>query len=199
MNVQYISTNFSEIFGFVLLGIVLCLFITNNIITKILCLIGFFFFLSLITLTLGADFLAALFLIIYVGAIAVLFLFIIMLLDIKISPENPFYLKIMAACVLVTFLTFYFYFSFNPALTFAGSDVIYQFHYINNFDEITNAGVFGLYLFDYHIPSVLLIGIILLVALVGSIGLTLSYTVQRVPADVSRKLSRHSNTISLFK
>lgn len=154
--------------------------------------------MALITLTLGADFLAALFLIIYVGAIAVLFLFIIMLLDIKIVPENSFYLKIIANCAFSLFIILCLYFSFNSIFTFAGSNAIYQFNYIHNFDDMTNAGIFGLYLFDDHVPSVLLIGYILLVALVGCIGLTINYTPKRTPEVVSRKLSRRSNTISLF-
>jgi NADH-quinone oxidoreductase subunit J len=57
----------------------------NNPIHSILLLIMLFFFGSILLLLLNVEFFAFIFLIVYIGAIAVLFLFMVMTLDIKIS------------------------------------------------------------------------------------------------------------------
>lgn len=71
------------------LAIVFCSFslfavLAKNPIHSILSLVFVFFAAACFSLILGVEFLALLFLIVYVGAIAVLFLFVVMLLNIRI-------------------------------------------------------------------------------------------------------------------
>jgi len=63
-------------------------FITQNPVYSVLFLVVTFLSSASICFYFGADFLGILFVIIYVGAIAVLFLFIVMMLDIKIERSN---------------------------------------------------------------------------------------------------------------
>ena len=72
-------------YSFVLFSIVLALLVlfVNNPIYSILCLIFTFCMASGILLLFDADFIALILVIIYVGAIAVLFLFIVMMLNIR--------------------------------------------------------------------------------------------------------------------
>jgi NADH-ubiquinone oxidoreductase chain 6 len=57
--------------------------ITRNPINSVIGLILIFILSSLYLITLGINFIAFLYLIIYVGAIAILFLFVIMMMNIK--------------------------------------------------------------------------------------------------------------------
>lgn len=57
--------------------------VLSNPIHSLLCLLGLFAATALIYLSQGAEYLALVFLIVYVGALAILFLFVIMLLNVK--------------------------------------------------------------------------------------------------------------------
>jgi len=58
-------------------------FFSSEIIDSMLALIMAFIYAFLITLLTSAEFIAYLFVVIYVGAIAILFLFVIMMIDVK--------------------------------------------------------------------------------------------------------------------
>jgi NADH-quinone oxidoreductase subunit J len=62
----------------------LCVIFSKNIIQSVLYLILVFFLCSLLFIYLGADFIGLIILIVYIGAIAVLFLFVVMMLDIRL-------------------------------------------------------------------------------------------------------------------
>jgi len=67
--------------------------LTNNPVHSILALVLIFFLSSCLTLALGVEFLALLILMVYVGAISVLFLFVVMLLNIRVLELNISLLK----------------------------------------------------------------------------------------------------------
>jgi NADH-quinone oxidoreductase subunit J len=67
------------------LGVIL----TRNPVTSALCLAATFIFLAALFVTLEAFFLAMVQIIVYAGAVMVLFLFIIMLLDVKAEAGRP--------------------------------------------------------------------------------------------------------------
>lgn len=62
------------------LGVIL----SRNIVQSVLYLILVFFLCSLLFIYLGADFLGLIILIVYIGAIAVLFLFVVMMLNVRV-------------------------------------------------------------------------------------------------------------------
>lgn len=76
---------------FIFIGLFVIL--TNNPVHSILALVLIFFLSSCLTLSLGVEFLAILILIVYVGAISVLFLFVVMLLNIRVLELNISLLK----------------------------------------------------------------------------------------------------------
>jgi NADH-quinone oxidoreductase subunit J len=61
-----------------------CVIISRNIVQSVLYLILVFFLCSLLLIYLGADFIGLILLIVYIGAVAVLFLFVVMMLNIRI-------------------------------------------------------------------------------------------------------------------
>ena len=76
---------------FVIVGLFVIL--TNNPVHSILALVLIFFLSSCLTLALGVEFLVLLILMVYVGAISVLFLFVVMLLNIRVLELNISLLK----------------------------------------------------------------------------------------------------------
>lgn len=62
----------------------LCVILSKNMIQSVLYLIIVYFFGSLLFIYLGADFIGLILLIVYIGAISVLFLFVIMMLNVRI-------------------------------------------------------------------------------------------------------------------
>ncbi|MGA2623626.1 MAG: NADH-quinone oxidoreductase subunit J [Bacteroidota bacterium] len=103
--------NFETVFLFVVAGVAIAsaiLMVTRrNPIMSVLFLIVNFFCLALLYLALKAQFIAIIQILVYAGAIMVLFLFVIMLLNLKderTRNEKPGYTKIMAvalACVVL--------------------------------------------------------------------------------------------------
>lgn len=145
----------------------------SNPVHAILALILVFVSISPILILLGADYMALCFLVVYVGAIAILFLFVIMC-----SPKNSYSNQNSQIdhplIVIVTFILNLEliilvkpYLKVNPNIVATDPDWV-------NFLPATNIEVIGQILFFFYPLISALIAILLLLAMVGSIMLTLS-------------------------
>ena len=76
------------IFSFLILGSALLVITSKNPVNSVIFLIFSFFNAAGIFLIAGAEFLALIMLIVYVGAVAVLFLFVVMMLDLNFEELN---------------------------------------------------------------------------------------------------------------
>jgi NADH-quinone oxidoreductase subunit J len=88
---------------------------SKNTVQSVLYLILVFLLCSLLFIYMGADFLGLIILIVYIGAIAVLFLFVVMMLNIRLL-ENVFNFSIYIPIIVLLSLIFIFlsiYFFFN--------------------------------------------------------------------------------------
>jgi NADH-ubiquinone oxidoreductase chain 6 len=92
MNIHFISTeNFGFFSVFLNLIMFLCIFfgifiiISKNPVVSVLHLIALFSCISFYLLFLGLNFIGLSYLLVYVGAVSILFLFILMLINIRIS------------------------------------------------------------------------------------------------------------------
>ena len=109
--IEFDFLNFFFIFSCltILLVLIICplIIITQNTIHALLFLICAFIILALNIITLKADYLSYIILIIYVGAIAVLFLFCIMMINITSSLQKDIFLKNVKNFFLYSFLFFF--------------------------------------------------------------------------------------------
>ena len=160
-------------FAFYLFATVACVAGTlvvfaRNPVHSVLWLILAFFSTAGLFVLMGAEFLAMLLMIIYVGAVAVLFLFVVMMLDIDFAKlrsgfasNMPLGLIIAGILLLEIVLV---------AIAYASDDgsrrVVYD-------DGLSNLERFGQVLYTEYAFFFEAAGIILLVAMVGAIGLTL--------------------------
>lgn len=144
-----------------------------NPIHSVLFLILVFCNCAGMVLLLKAEFLAMVFVVVYVGAIAVLFLFVVMMLNIKTVEINYSvlsYLPLGGLLAIAISMQLYYvvYNSFE--------NISLKYDYINWIDvvnSITNIEVLGSLLYTYYFDLFLIGGMILLVAMLGAIVLTL--------------------------
>jgi|TARA_B110000967_G_scaffold210020_1_gene269597 NADH-quinone oxidoreductase subunit J len=146
---------------------------SKNPVHSVLYLILTFFNAAGLFVILHAEFLAMILIIVYVGAVAVLFLFVVMMLDFNLSREKdnllqymPFglFIGIVFICELIIVLI-------NTNLDLANIQILAN--PFSNFSEMTNTQALGSVLYTDYILYFQLSGIILLVAMIGSIVLTL--------------------------
>lgn len=140
------------------------------------------------------EFISLIFIVVYVGAIAVLFLFVVMMLDIKITESDKNYLKYFP---VGSFLGLAFFgeilfivfdsFESNPQQFIMYSDwseLVYS---------ITNVQVLGQVLYTTYFLYFLIAGLILLVAMLGAIVLTLTFDKKARTQTIYRQVSRNFN------
>lgn len=145
----------------------------RNPVHSVLFLILAFFNSAGLFILLGAEFVAMIMVIVYVGAVAVLFLFVVMMLDISFSDLRkgamqfvPIGLAI-GAVLLTELVLAYSVWSFAPdALDNRAAPIM-------SFNGVTNAESLGQVLYTDYILAFQMAGLILFVAMVGAIVLTL--------------------------
>jgi NADH-quinone oxidoreductase subunit J len=147
-----------------------CVVVVKNPIQSVLSLIVTFFLTAFLWLILKAEFLAVLLIIVYVGAVMVLFLFAVMLLDIKDYLldrkfiNNTIFFIVISSVLLFTFLFVVQKDSsfFTPLCeTTVTTDIS-----INNTKELGFL-LYSNYIFEFEVAGVLLlIGIISAIALI---------------------------------
>ena len=173
--------NFVSIFYIFLITSSVLMILSNNPIYSILFFISIFINTSIIFIFFNVDFLGILLLLVYVGAIAILFLFIIMMLNVKkIENENNTYL-IVGFIIFSIFFIYFIYFLFNIFILYIPKHLLFNintFNFIDYntiFDEFNNNFIIkkiGIFLFLEYYLLLFFSGILLLISLIGSIFLT---------------------------
>ena len=168
-----------------------------NPVHSILFLILTFVNSSFILILFKIEFLSLLFIIIYVGAIAVLFLFVIMMLNIKKNQTTSIINKNYLFLVVLVFAFICYKFENLLGSFLIADEVIVPA--IISIDFLADIYLIGQSLYNYHFILVLLAGLILLIAMIGAVILTLEFKdIHLVEVD-SRQLSRTSETLVLFQ
>ena len=161
------------IFSAVILLSALMVISSRNPVHSVLFLILAFFNAAGLFVILHAEFLAMILIIVYVGAVAVLFLFVVMMLDFKASLEKSNILQYMPIGIFVgmVFISELIIVLVNTKLELKNIQILTN--PLSNFENLTNTEAIGSILYTDYILYFQVSGIILLVAMVGSIVLTL--------------------------
>jgi NADH-quinone oxidoreductase subunit J len=146
---------------------------SRNPVHSVLFLILAFVNASGLFMLMGAEFLAMILIVVYVGAVAVLFLFVIMMLDVDFTELRQGFLEYLPVGLLIggIFLAELLLVAggwvINPTLT---KSIVAPIP-----TNITNAEALGLVLYTQYVHYFQLAGAILLVAMIGAIVLTLRH------------------------
>ncbi|MBY6202398.1 NADH-quinone oxidoreductase subunit J [Maritalea mobilis] len=150
----------------------------HSVLWLILCFIS----AATMFILLGAEFVAMLLVIVYIGAVAVLFLFVVMMLDVdfaQLRAEMSKYLPIallIGVVLLMQLVLAYGTWTYSEGM---------EARLVNPTpapDEIHNTQAIGALLYDRYMLPFQLSGLVLLVAMIGAIVLTLRHR-----ADVKRQ------------
>jgi NADH-quinone oxidoreductase subunit J len=176
---------FFYLFSVVLVASGVMVITVRNPVHAVLFLILAFFNAAGLFVLLGAEFLAMILVIVYVGAVAVLFLFVVMTLDIDFAElRSGFarYLPIALAVGIVLLAELIFVvgsFAVAPGAIQPASP-----------DQVTNAAAIGRVLYTKYVYFFELAGGVLLIAMIGTIVLTLRHRPGSKRQDVARQVGR---------
>jgi NADH-quinone oxidoreductase subunit J len=165
---------------------------SRNPVHSVLFLILAFVNAAGLFILLGAEFLAMILVVVYVGAVAVLFLFVIMMLDVDFAELRQGFLNylpfgmVIGALFLAELLLVAGGWVINPAVTKSlGSPIP---------TNISNTEALGLVLYTKYIHYFQVAGIVLLVAMIGAIVLTLRHKPNVRRQDISVQNARTKAT-----
>jgi NADH-quinone oxidoreductase subunit J len=161
--------------------------VSRNPVHSVLWLILSFLSSAGLFVLLGAEFVAMLLIIVYVGAVAVLFLFVVMMLDVdfaelkaEMTKYLPLALLIGVVIVMQLMLAFGVWDFADQAAANSAAPI----------GDIDNTSALGLLIYDKYIILFQLAGLILLVAMIGAIVLTLRHRTDIKRQNVMAQMHR---------
>ena len=180
----------------------LMVIIVQNSVYSVLFLVLSFVSASSLLLLFECEFIALMFVIIYVGAIAVLFLFIVMMLDIKIVTTSKDTLKYFPIGFLIGSL---FLLEISYTLTINFEKNLYDKsilinHYNNWYDKLdffSDIEAVGQVMFTQYVLQFLIAGNILLLATVAVVVLTIKTSTKSKTQIIFKQISRNYKNVLL--
>ncbi len=141
----------------------------RNPVHSVMFLILTFFSAAGLFILMGAEFIALLLVMVYVGAVAVLFLFVVMMLDVDFVEKKQGFLQYLPVGALVA-VVLLLEMIFVGAAYFTGAD---NPQVVERSSELSNLEQFGQVLYTDYAFFFEAAGLVLLVALIGAVTLTL--------------------------
>ena len=169
----------------------------RNPVYSVLFLILTFFNAAGLFVLLGAEFLAMMLVVVYVGAVAVLFLFVVMMLDINFAELRQGFVRYLPiggiiGVILVVELVFFVFGGWAaPATTStiaAATPAI---------DQVTNTQALGMLLYTKYFYLFQAAGMVLLVAMIGAIVLTHRERVGVKRQKIASQVDRARTTVEI--
>lgn len=182
MNIELVTF---FIFSTLLIFTALKVITSSNPVLSAVNLVFSFFFSAVLWLLLGAEFLSIILILVYVGAVMVLFLFVVMMLDINIAKESAAYVKYLPVGIGV-FIVFNILVIFFFINTFENID----YNAVKNINVISESNTenLGYVLFTEYIIEFEIAGLILLLGILSAIVLTYRKNTNNKYQDPSKQI-----------
>ena len=161
-----IEALFFYMFSAVMLGAGLMVVVSRNPVFSVLFLILAFFNAAGLFVLIGVEFIAMLLVVVYVGAVAVLFLFVVMMLDINFAEMRAGFQKYLPLGLVVGGILVFELVAAIYGDAFKGAS-------LPAMPEISNTRALGNVLYTKYMYLFQVAGLILLVAMIGAISLTM--------------------------
>src|SRR5262245_4858329 len=179
---------FFYLFAGVCLASAFMVIAARNPVHSVLFLILAFVNAAALFVLLGAEFLAMLLIVVYVGAVAVLFLFVVMMLDVDFVELKQGFLNYMPIGLLVGGALFAeFALVGSAAMSAKGVPIALA---PSGQAQVTNAEQIGRVLYTDYWLVFQLAGVVLLVAMIGAIVLTLRHRPGVRKQDIAAQVGR---------
>jgi NADH-quinone oxidoreductase subunit J len=164
---------FFYLFASLCIASALMVIASRNPVHSVLYLILAFFNAAGLFLLLGAEFLAMILVVVYVGAVAVLFLFVVMMLDVDFAELREGFLQYMPVGALIGVILLAEILMVVGAWTIGGGTP--RVIAAPTPTDISNTEAIGLVLYTKYLYFFQASGLVLLVAMIGAIVLTLRH------------------------
>ncbi|MBK18982.1 MAG: NADH:ubiquinone oxidoreductase subunit J [Rhodospirillaceae bacterium] len=161
------------LFAFVAVAAAVMVISARNPVHSVLFLILAFFNAAGLFVLIGAEFIAMILVVVYVGAVAVLFLFVVMMLDISFAELRQGFLQYLPIGGLVGVVLLAELMMIGGTWIFAPAASTVKANPTPAIDKTTNTEAIGNILYTDYIYLFQGAGLVLLVAMVGAIVLTL--------------------------
>lgn len=179
---------FFYLFAAVCVASAVMVVVSRNPVHSVLYLILAFVNASGLFVLMGAEFLAMILIVVYVGAVAVLFLFVIMMLDVDFSELREGFIEylpiglVIGGIFMFELLLIAGAWVINPAITKTITAAIPT--------NVSNTEALGLVLYTKYIYYFQIAGLVLLVAMIGAIVLTLRHKANIKRQDINVQNAR---------
>jgi len=182
------------VFSAAIIASALMVIAARNPVHSVLFLILAFFNAAALFVLLGAEFLAMILVVVYVGAVAVLFLFVVMMLDIDFVALRSGFMNYLPLGTLLGLVLFSEFLVAVGAWTFAeGAPSVRA---VPLPEGVSNTEALGRVLYTDYIFYFQTAGMILLVAMIGAIVLTLRHRPGVRRQSISRQVARNPASAS---
>jgi NADH-quinone oxidoreductase subunit J len=168
-----IPSLFFYVFAGVCIASAAMVILSKNPVHSVLFLILAFVNAAGLFVLMGAEFLAMILIVVYVGAVAVLFLFVVMMLDVDFAELREGFLTYLPIGGVIAFI-FLFELLLVVGAWVIGPQVV-RTSPIPNLDAVTNTAALGQVLYTRYIYYFQIAGVVLLIAMIGAIVLTLRH------------------------
>ncbi|MEQ1789273.1 MAG: NADH-quinone oxidoreductase subunit J [Rickettsiales bacterium] len=167
---------------------------SKNPVHSVLFLILAFFNVAGLFVLLGAEYIAMTLVIVYVGAVAILFLFVVMMLNINSSEMREGFLRYLplggaVAATIFAEMVVVFYRALGSENVFAPIRNVIELS-----ADVNNTRAIGRILYTEYAYPFQMAGIILLIAMIGAIVLTKRQRVGVRKQNISKQLARTKET-----
>jgi NADH-quinone oxidoreductase subunit J len=185
-----VTAGFFYLFSIVTIASAFMVIASRNPVHSVLFLILAFFNAAGLFLLLGAEFLAMILVVVYVGAVAVLFLFVVMMLDVDFAELREGFLQylpigaLIGVIFLIELVLVVGTWAVDPGLVRASVSTIPPA------DQVANTAVLGRVLYTQYFFYFQAAGLVLLVAMIGAIVLTLRERHGVKRQDISLQVAR---------
>ncbi|MGY6411518.1 MAG: NADH-quinone oxidoreductase subunit J [Alkalilacustris sp.] len=186
-------------FSITMIAAALLVVLSRNPVHSVLWLILAFLSSAGLFILLGAEFLAMLLAIVYVGAVAVLFLFVVMMLDVDFASLKANMSKYLPLAALIGVVLLMQLALAYGAWTSAPEARALRDAPTPPADQVHNTKALGMLLYDQYFLLFQTAGLILLVALIGAILLTLRHREGIKRQDPVRQMMRDPATAMELK
>jgi NADH-quinone oxidoreductase subunit J len=189
-----LTSFFFYLFAAIVVASAFLVIAARNPVHSVFFLILAFFNAAGLFMLAGAEFLALLLVVVYVGAVAVLFLFVVMMLDVDFAELRQGFLQYLPVGALIAVIL-----ALELALVLGASVVDADIALSTGLpmpplEEVSNIEAIGLVLYTDYVYFFQAAGMVLLVAMIGAIVLTLRHREDVKRQDINVQNARTPDT-----
>ncbi|MGE0062472.1 MAG: NADH-quinone oxidoreductase subunit J [Xanthobacteraceae bacterium] len=185
-----VAALFFYLFAAVCIASAVMVIASKNPVHSVLFLILAFVNAAGLFLLLGAEFLAMILIVVYVGAVAVLFLFVVMMLDVDFAELRQGFLNYLPVGMLVGGIVLAELLFVLGAWTIGANVAKTVTAPIPPLASVSNTQAIGLVLYTRYVYFFEVAGLVLLVAMIGAIVLTLHHKARAKRQNIGDQVAR---------